>query len=197
MSSTALEEMHHLEPHIRVARARAGVIMFILSDAISVVAIMAAGGYLSELNVANQYRLPTDHPSAFFPGLLYAIALLVSGLAYYWWEQRVRKNQVAGQGTPFVLALIFMVVALVLQVWMGLTLGYSAPFHAYESLIMLLTWYSAVHLLLAAIIGILLVGRMRRGRLTGQEYIIEVTGYWWYYTVIAGVLMWLFSTILI
>jgi hypothetical protein len=58
--------------------------------------------------------------------------------------------------------------------------------------ILLLTWYTAVHLLLAALIGLLLLGRVLRGRIAGHEYIAEVTGYWWYYTVIASLLVWLF-----
>lgn len=195
--STALEEMHELEPRIRVGRARAGVLMLILSDALSVLGILAAGGYLSQLNVANQYRLPTDRAPAFLSGLLLVVALLLSGLAYYWWEQRVRKDRGASPGTLFILALVLMVVALGVQIWMGLTLGYSTPFHAYESVILLLTWYSAAHLVLTAFIGLLLGGRLMRGRLAGHEYIVEVTGYWWYYTVIAGVLMWLFSVLLV
>ena len=56
--STSLEEMHELPLHIRVGRARAGVIMLIISDFMSILALLAAGGYLSTLNVLNQYRLP-------------------------------------------------------------------------------------------------------------------------------------------
>ncbi len=197
--STALEEMHNIAPHIRVGRARAGVLMLILSDSLSVVAILAAGGYLSALNTENQYRLAADHAPAFLPGLLVTIGLILSGLTYYWWEQRVRKSTDAkGNGQPiiFVISLLFMLAALVGQSWIGATLGYASPFHAYASLILLLTWFSVVHLLLAVIVGILLWGRIMRGRLAGHSYIAEVTGYWWYYTVIASVLMWLFSVLI-
>ena len=86
-----------------------------------------------------------------------------------------------------------MVAALVGQILVALHLGYSAPFHAYASLILLLTWYSVIHLALAAVIGILLFGRILRGRLVDQGYLAEVTGYWWYYTVIGSLLMWVFS----
>ena len=53
-----------------------------------------------------------------------------------------------------------------------------------------------VHLVLAFIIGILLGGRILRGRLAGHEFVVEVTGYWWYYTVVASILLWLFATYL-
>jgi heme/copper-type cytochrome/quinol oxidase subunit 3 len=196
-SSTALEEMHHIEPQIQVGRARAAVIMFILSDILSILALFAAGGYLSGLNVLNQYKVPGDHPPAFVPGLVVAIILVISAAAYYGWERGARKDEQGGQRIIFILALLLMLVAAVVQFWMGATLGYAGnPFHAYESVIMLLTWYSAVHLALAAIIGLLLLGRILRGRLAGRGYIAEVVGYWWYYTVIAGLLMWLFSLLL-
>ncbi len=150
--STSLEEMHELPLHIRFGRARAGVIMLIISDFMSILALLAAGGYLSTLNVLNQYRLPGDHPPALLPGVLASVVLLLSGLTYYWWERR------GSQSVVFILSLLLMVVALALQFWLGLSLGYAAPFHAYESIILLFTWYSAFHLALAAFIGILLWG---------------------------------------
>jgi hypothetical protein len=191
--STALEEMHNIAPHIRVGRARAGVLMLILSDSLSVIALLAAGGYLGALNTENQFKVAGDHAPAFLPGLLVAIALLLSGLTYYWWAQRAGKNPENGQTIFFILAWVFMIASLVGQIWIGATLGYAAPFHAYVSLIMFLTWYSAVHLLLAVIIGLLLLGRILRGRLNGHTYIVGVTGYWWYYTVASALIMWLFA----
>jgi hypothetical protein len=191
--STALEQMHEIEPHIRVARARAGVLMLILSDAISVVAILAAGGYLSALNVENQFFLPGDHGPAFLPSLLVIIILALSGLAYYGWERRARASEGSGPQAVFVLALVLMVVALVVQIWISLALKFTngAPFHAYESLMFLLAWFTVVHLLLTMIIGLLLLGRVLRGRVQG--YIAEATGYWWYYTVVASLILWLFG----
>ncbi|HYK84510.1 MAG TPA: hypothetical protein VEV19_04040 [Ktedonobacteraceae bacterium] len=189
--STSLEEMHELPLHIRFGRARAGVIMLIISDFLSILALLAAGGYLSTLNVLNQYRLPSDHPPALLPGILATVALVVSGLAYYWWERR------GSQPVIFILSLLLMVASLMFQFWLGLSLGYAAPFHAYESVILLLTWYSAFHLALTAFIGLLLLGRILRGRLVGHPYISEVVGYWWYYTVVAGLVMWAFSMLLV
>lgn len=189
--STSVEEMHELPLHIRVGRARAGVIMLILSDFLSILALLAAGGYLSTLNVLNQYRISSDHAPALLPGLLVSIALVLSGLAFYWWGRR------GNQPAVFILSLLLMVVALAFQIWLGVGLGYAVPFHAYESVILLLSWYSAFHLALASFIGLLLLGRILRGRLADHPYISEVVGYWWYYTVIAGLVMWAFSMFLI
>ncbi len=193
--NSALEEMHHIPVHIQIGRARAGVIMLILSDALSIVALLAAGGYLSTLNTFGQFRAG-DHGPALLPGILAAVALIVSGLFYYLWERRARTTAWTGQNAFYLLAWIFMLITLGVQIWQGIGLGYAPPFHAYASLVLLLTWYSAFHLLLAAIIGLLMLGRILRGRIAEHSYIAEVVGYWWYYTIIAGLLMWLFSIVL-
>ena len=211
--STAIEEMHELEPHIRVGRARAAVIMLILSDALSVFAILAAGGYLSALNVSGQFR-GGDPAPPFLPGLFVAIALVLSGVIYYLWERTARHDrgprgggqietnslphamhaprELKGRPVFLILTLLLMVVGLAIQIGIGASLRYGTPLHAYASEILLITWFTAVHLLLAAFIGLLVLGRLFRGRLAGFGYIPEAVGYWWYYTVVASVLLWLF-----
>jgi len=193
---TALEHVHELEPHIKVARARAGVLMLIVSDALSVLAILAAGGYLSALNTEGQYKVAGDFAPPFVPGLLVMIGLVLSGLLYFWWERRARKPGETGQTLFFLLAWVLMLVAGVAETWIGAALRYGIPIHAYESVLLLITWFTAVHLLLTAIVGLLLGGRILRGRLAGLDFIPEVVGYWWYYTVVASVLLWLFSAFL-
>ena len=193
---TSLEHVHELEPHIKVARARAGVLMLVLSDALAVLAILAGGGYLRALNTEGQYKVAGDFAPALLPGLLIMIVLVLSGLSFYWWERRARRPGEAGQTLFFLLALALMLVAGVSETWIGAALKYGVPIDAYESVQLLLTWFTAIHLLLAAIIGLLLGGRILRGRLIGHEFIAEVVGYWWYYTVIASLLMWLFGVYL-
>ena len=193
---TLIEHTHELEPHVKVARARAGVLMLIVSDALAVLAILAAGGYLSALNTEGQYKIAGDFAPPFVPGLLIAIGLVLSGLAYFLWERRARKPGQTGQALFFLLALVLMLAAGVGETWIGETLRYGVPIHAYESVQLLVVWFAAIHLLLAAIVGLLLGGRILRGRLVGHEFIAEVTGYWWYYTIIASLLLWLFGVLL-
>ncbi|HLZ59775.1 MAG TPA: hypothetical protein VKR06_22730 [Ktedonosporobacter sp.] len=198
--STSLEHTHahEVDPHFPAARARAGVLMLILSDALSVIAVLAAGGYLHALNTENQYlAADKDFAPAFLPGLLVGIVLVLSGLSYYWWERKARANGGSGPLLALILANVFMIAITVGQVWIARTLIYNAiPYQAYDSLVTLLTWNSAVHFLLAAIIGLLTLGRALRGRLAGREYIAEVVGYWWYYTVVASLLMWLYAMVI-
>jgi hypothetical protein len=195
-TSLELEHVHELEPHIKVARAKAGVVMLIISDALSVLAILAGGGYLRALNTEGQYKIAGDFAPAFVPGLLIVVGLVLSGISFYLWERRARKDGKTGQAFFFLLALVLMLAAGVAETWIGAALRYGIPISAYESVQLLVTWFTAVHLLLAAFVGILLGGRILRGRLAGHEFIAEVTGYWWYYTVVASVLLWLFGVYL-
>src|SRR5258708_34843108 len=65
--------MHDIPPQARVGRVRGAVLMLIFADALSVIAIMAAGGYLSALNVLGQFKTSGVQAPAFLPGLLLAI----------------------------------------------------------------------------------------------------------------------------
>ena len=193
---TSLEHTHELAPHIKVARARAGVLLLMVSDALAVLAILAGGGYLSALNTEGQYKIAGDFAPPFVPGLLITIGLVLSGLSYFWWERRARRPGGTGQTLFFLLAVVLMLAAGVGETWIGAALRYGVPIHAYESVQLLVVWFAAIHLLLAAIIGLLLGGRILRGRLAGHEFIPEVVGYWWYYTAIASLLLWLFGLLL-
>lgn len=197
MSSSVehIEHTHEVDPQFLVNRARAGVLLLILSDAVSIISIIVAGGFLNSLNTMGQFRVAGDHAPALLPGVLLAVALASSGLAYFGWA-RTRTTAGPERSTVYIVSWFLMIAAFVFQVWIGATLGYVPPFHAYESLMELITWYSAFHLLLTSFIGLLVFGRIWRGRLAGREYIVEVTGYWWYYTVIAGLIMWLFSVLI-
>jgi len=203
---TSLEHMHaeehvheEMTPQFRARRARAGVLMLIISDGLGALALLAGGGYLSALNTEGQFKVAGDFAPAFVPGLLIMIGLVLSGLAYYWWERKARKPGETGQSLFFLVALILMFVVGIGETWLGAALKYGGPnvtIDAYQSVQLLIVWFTAVHLLLAAIIGLLLGGRILRGRIAGHEYITEVTGYWWYYTVIATVVLWLFGLFL-
>lgn len=191
---------HGLEPHVLVARARAGVLMLVISDALSVLAILAGGGYLSALNTENQFHVAGDFAPAFTPGLVIMIGLVLSGLAYWLWARGASKS---GKGaTPvFLLSVVLMLAAGVAETWLGAALKYggsngSVTIDAYQSVQLLIVWYTAVHLLLSAAIGILLFGRVLSGRLAGRSFVAEVTGYWWYYTVISALALWVFGVLL-
>jgi hypothetical protein len=195
MSTSVSEHVYELEPHIKVARARAGVLLFIISDALSVLAILAAGGYLSALNTEGAFMGKGDHPAAFLPTLVVAILLVLSGICYYLWERRERQSADSAPRAVYILAWALMIVTLAGQLWIAITTKF-ATIDAYASVIILLNWYSVFHYALAAFIGLLLLGRVLRGRRAGHDYVVEAVGYWWYYTVIASLLMWIFGMVI-
>ena len=194
--STSLEHVYELEPRIKVARARAGVLLLIISDALAVIAIIAGSQYLRALNTEGQYQVAGDYAPSFVAGLLVTIGVLLSGVAFYLWDRRASKTGETGQSLFLLLSLLIMLAAAVGETWIGATLRYGVPIQAYESIHLLVTWFTAVHLWLAAFIGILLFGRVLRGRIAGHEFVVEVSGWWWYYTVVASILLWLFATYL-
>lgn len=202
---TSLEHGHEkhvadeLGPYFKIRRARVGVIMLIISDALSVLAILAAGGYLNALNTENQFKVAGDFAPAFVPNLLVMIGLVLSGVCYYLWARKASKPDGKGPAIFLLLSLILMLVVGVGETWLGAALKYggaNGAIDAYQSVQLLIVWFTAMHLLLAVIVGILLGGRLLRGRLSGQEFLVETTGYWWYYTIIAALLLWIFGLLL-
>lgn len=192
-SAPLTHAVHEVDAHFLVTRARVGVLLLILSDALSSAGLLAGGGYLSALNTLGQYKQAGDHAATPLLAVLLGVALAVSGLAYLWW-QRARARQGANLLAIFALSWLAMIAATVLQMVVGSTLGFTPPYHAYESLVILITWYSAIHLLLTSCLtGLLVFGRGLRGRLIERAYIVEVHGYWWYYTIIVGLLMLVFT----
>ncbi len=196
-TSVEVEHGHELGLGFKVARARAGVLLLIISDALSVIAIMAGAQYLQALNTENQFKVPGDYAPNFTAGLLIMIGLLLSGIAFYLWDRNASRDGSRGQSAFVLISLVIMLVAAVGETWIGATLAYGIPIQAYESIHFLVTWFTAVHLWLATVIGILLYGRILRGRIAGgHEFVAQVTGWWWYYAVIASILLWLFATYL-
>jgi len=197
-TSVEVEHAFELEPRIKVARARACVLLLIISDALSVVAIIAGSQYLQALNTEGQYKVAGDYAPSFVAGLVVIIGLLLSGTVYYLWNRKESKAGETGQSVFFLMSLLIMIAAAVGETWIGATLSYGIPIQAYESVHFLITWFTAIHLWLAAVIGILVFGRIFRGRISGgHEFVAEVTGWWWYYTVIASIILWLYATYLI
>ena len=125
--STSLEHVYELEPRVKVARARAGVLLLIISDALAVIAIMAGAQYLRSLNTEGQYKVAGNYAPPFGWGLLIMIGLLLSGLAYYVWDRRASKAGETGQTLFFLLSLLIMLAAAVGETWIGATLRYGVP----------------------------------------------------------------------
>ena len=160
--STSVEHVYELEPHVKVARARSGILLLIISDALSVAAIIAGAQYLQALNTEGQYKIAGDYAPPFVAGLLVMIGLLLSGLAYYLWDRRASQAAATGLTLFFLLSLLIMLAAAVGETWIGATLNYGVPIQAFESVHWLVTWFTAVHLSLAVGVAVSLLAPVLR-----------------------------------
>jgi heme/copper-type cytochrome/quinol oxidase subunit 3 len=190
MATAVSHEEHGLSLPTRVTRARLGVLLLILSDAAFVGAMYVSQAYLHILNSSGQYRAGVQPPSV-VAGLILAAVVAASAAIYFWGEQGHRAGHLDRYRTGLIAAWVLVLIALVGQLVVLFGLRYSIPENGFASLVMVMSAYHAVHLLVTALIGFLVLGRVLHGRIAGHEYITEVTGYWWYYVAATAVTTWL------
>jgi hypothetical protein len=63
------------------------------------------------------------------------------------------------------------------------------PLHAYASAMSLFVLFHAWHLVAALVLGALVVGRLFKGRIGDRTYVIQVVGWWLWYTAITAVVV--------
>jgi uncharacterized membrane protein len=173
----------------RALRARVVVLLLILGDLLLLLASsIAAFGYTDALNVSGQFHAPGDDVPL-VPGLLAMLSTLASAAAFYP-AARAARNRLSDVARWTRFALGAAAVAFGLQIWFIHSLNLVQPVHAYGSFVMLLTGWHAAQLALVMILGGIVLGRAVRGRLAGREYVPVVTGYYWYWVGLSGVVMW-------
>ncbi len=177
-------------PHTPISRAeqvRLGTLLVILSDIVFVLAMFLAFVYLHGLNTLGQFRAGESTP-ALAGTLLLAGAAVVAALSFQWG----RGGAAAGDSTRVragvSLAWVISLGALAGDLIVFSGLGYRTPFHAYASGIEVFTLYHALHLVIALIAGGLMLGRLLKGRLTGRDYVLQATGYWFWWVAASAVL---------
>ena len=88
------------------------------------------------------------------------------------------------------LAIVISLAALVGDVLVYGALDYPAPLHAYGSFMALFVLYHAFrHLVAGVLIGALVLGRILRNRMSGRDYVMQATGWWFWWIAITAVLM--------
>ncbi len=174
----------------RVIRARVGIFLLILADAMFVASLLVGDLYLGALNVSGQFKPAAEHAPSLVVGLVLTLIAVASALSYWWAARALAAGDEARFRTGARVALGLVVIALLGQIWFVASLGFPSPFHGYASMTTLIGAYHGVHLLVTAIVGLLILGRMANRRLVGQGYPAEVAGYWWYYVAVVAVAIW-------
>jgi len=187
---------HDLEPHAKVTRARTIVLMLIVSDFLSVLAIIAAAGYLRTLNTEGAFAMVKGDfaPNPTY-GLYIMIGVAVSAVFYYLWEVSARREGSNGGALLPLLVLAFLLFAGAAgwEIYLGDTLKYGITIDAWESVQLFIVWFTGAHLVLGSIIGLLTLGRVVSGRIKQDTFIPETVGYWWYYTAISAIILYAFA----
>ncbi len=177
---------------------RVGVILLILSDAMFVGSQFAAAGYLRVLNTNHAYKGPHEAASSFLWGLVLSLLAVLAALAFFWGQREWKAGKHKALRTGNLIATVLILVALAGQIALLASSHYVGtaddPFaiDAFASSNMFINAYHCVHLFIAALVGVLMMGRISNHRIEGHEYILEAVGFWWQLNVaIISVVTWL------
>ena len=161
----------------------------ILSDATFVLAIYLGFLYLRVLNTQGQFASKESMPSI-VGSVLVAAASVLAASAFAWGQRGLRSGDSRRVHAGVTIAWVISLVALVGDVLIFGALDYTLPLHAYGSFMGLFIIYHAVrHLLIAVVVGALVLGRLYSGRLAGRDYVLQATGYWFWWIAITAVIM--------
>jgi cytochrome c oxidase subunit 1 len=187
---TATLPAPHLPTHNRSDQVRIATLLLIVSDAVFVLAIYLAFVYLHGLDTQGQFKPSTESMPSIVGGLLVTAASVAAAAIYSWGQRGLRSGDTRRLRAGVMLAVIISLVALVGDVLVFGTLNYPAPLHAYGSFMGLFIIYHALrHLIVGVLIGALVLARLHKGRLARRDYVIQATGYWFWWIAITAVLM--------
>jgi heme/copper-type cytochrome/quinol oxidase subunit 3 len=181
---------HGLDLTTRIARARVGTLLLILSDAGFVLGMYASQTYLSILNMSGAFKVPAETPPAVGLGLILSLVVAVSAAVYVWGWLGLRDGSMTRYRTGVLIAWVLVLTMLIAQIIQLFSIRYAVPIHGYGSLVIIMSAYHGIHLLVTALIGFLLLGRIQHNRIVGHEYIAEVSGYWWVYVAVSALTTW-------
>ncbi|MDA8398668.1 MAG: hypothetical protein M0008_01225 [Actinomycetota bacterium] len=179
-------------------RAKVGVLLLILSDAMMVVSAFGSFVYLHALNTSGAFKPSNEHAPALAGGLIIALLMVLGAVVFrIQIVPSARSGREPGIRSGLSLALLLAIAALVVQLWAAATgSSYPTPVHGYASTMILLEVIGVFHMFLTTVITALLFGRSKRRLLEGRSYPLETAGYWWYYVAGLSVVTWLLVTLI-
>jgi heme/copper-type cytochrome/quinol oxidase subunit 3 len=155
-----------------------------------VLAMYLAFLYLHGLHTQGQFKPSTESRPSIVGSLLVTAGSVVAASIYGWGQKGLHSGDTRRVRAGLMLAVVVSLAALVGDVLVFGTLNYPSPLHAYGSFIGLFVIYHAVrHLIVGVLIGTLVLARLYRGRMAGRDYVIQATGYWFWWIAITAVAM--------
>ena len=177
-------------------KLRVGIGLYVLVDVTFVAALFMAYIFLRAYNTQGLWFKGIQPPSVGVITVLVLI-LVASGACYYFSERALREdNQTLFRGL-MAAAFVLMLITFVGQIIFMAHLPFTFSDGAFASSFIMLSGYHVFHMFIATMIGIGLVNRAWHARYTPANTIgITVIGYFWYWTVIMGVALWLLLIVL-
>jgi heme/copper-type cytochrome/quinol oxidase subunit 3 len=173
----------------RGRQVRLATLLLIVSDATFVLAMYLGFLYLHVLNTQGQFTAHESKPSI-LGSVLVAVGSLLAASAFAWGQRGLRSGNSRRVRAGVTTAWVISLVALVGDVLIFGGLNYTLPLHAYGSFMGLFIIYHAIrHLMIAVVVGALVLGRLYSGRLAGRDYVLQATGYWFWWIAITAVIM--------
>ena len=189
VDTAAFAAPHPPDVASRAERARYGAGLMILSWTVFGAAIYLAYIYLHALNTMHQFK-PSSEPMPTTVGnVLLTVGALAGAAVWTWGYRGSRAGDSARARTGVTLGWLITVAGLAGSLVVFADLKAPLPLHAYASSMSLFVLFHAWHLVVALVIGAIVLGRLYRRRIGGREYVIQVVGWWLWYTAILAVAM--------
>ncbi len=171
-------------------QVRIATILMIVSDATFVLALYLAFLYLHGLHTQHAFKGPGEARPSLVGGLLVTLGSVAAAAAFAWGRGGLQAADHRRLRAGVTLAIVISVAALVGDVLVYSSLDYPAPLHAYGSFMALFVLYHAFrHLVAGVVIGALVLGRILRNRMSGRDYVLQATGWWFWWIAITAVVM--------
>ena len=186
-----------IEHHEETSRKlRVGIGLYVLVDVTFVASLFAAYIFLRTYNTQGMWFKGIKPPS-FGGQALLTLALVLSGVLYFIGERTLRVNNQSIFRLSMLVALVLMFVTLVGEIIYLGHLPFTTTDGAFASSFIMLSAYHVFHMLIAIPIGFGLVNRALHARYRPDNTVgITVIGYYWYWTVIMGLALWLLVIVL-
>ena len=185
---------HHEHPDVVGSRNRLGVILLLVADIAFALAVVFTFFYLKGQNVNDMWLPKADgDQKAIFPvssiGAWKVTLVAVFGfLGQRWALMSARNARNSGLMIGGSFALIFSVVALVLQIQQIGAAPFTTQDGAYASCYFLITGLNAFHLVLTVLIALGNWNRTRLGLYKQNYWHVDIVEVWWVWMVVSSAL---------
>ena len=191
---SARDHISHIDEERKV---RQGMLFYVVTDILFALFLLTAYVFLRVSNINGNW-FPSGTPNiSFIQPTIFMIILVASGVCYAIGQYGVSHDNQGLLRIGVTLAAILWLVALGCQFWYMGHLPFITQDGSFASTYITLTGYHLFHLLLGLPLLIGITVRSWQGRYSAQKSLgPTVIGYFWYWAVILGVIIWLLPLIL-